>query len=93
MMAFDSLTDFLAMGGHGVYVWAAWGATGLLLVVLALHARFEQRSVMQALRRRRRREQQQAASAAVASGALPDALSDVTSDVASERGHAHERQA
>lgn len=85
MMVFDSLTDFLAMDGHGVYVWAAWGATGLLLVVLVLHARFEQRNVIQTLRRRRRREQQQADSIA--------GTSDVLSDVASERGHAHERQA
>lgn len=82
-MAFESLTDFLAMDGHGVYVWAAWGATGLLLVVLTIHARLEQRKVMQALRRKRRREQQ-AASATVSSDTLPDVLSD--------RGHAHERQ-
>lgn len=35
-MAFDSLSAFLAMGGHGVYVWAAWGVTGLLLVGVVL---------------------------------------------------------
>lgn len=66
-MAFDSLTDFFAMGGHGVYVWAAWGATGLLLLTLAIHARLEHRQARQALRRRVRREQHQAAGAVVSS--------------------------
>ncbi|MGO2132726.1 MAG: heme exporter protein CcmD [Halomonas sp.] len=83
-MAFDSLSEFFAMGGHGVYIWAAWGATGLLLVVLAVHARLEQRKVMQALRRKLRREQQQAARGTVSPDASPDVISD--------RGHAHERQ-
>jgi heme exporter protein D len=66
-MAFDSLTDFFAMGGHGVYVWAAWGATGLLLLVLAIHARLEHQQARQTLRRRVRREQHQAARATVSS--------------------------
>ncbi|WP_027965939.1 heme exporter protein CcmD [Halomonas halocynthiae] len=80
-MAFDSLTEFFAMGGHGAYVWAAWGATGLLLIVLVIHARLEQRKALQMLRRRFRREQQHAASVTV------------SSDTLSERGHTHERQA
>ncbi|MEE3111990.1 MAG: heme exporter protein CcmD, partial [Pseudomonadota bacterium] len=29
-MAFSSLNEFFAMGGHAVYVWAAWGVTALL---------------------------------------------------------------
>ena len=32
-MSFDSLSDFLAMGGHGLYVWLSYGAA--LVVVLA----------------------------------------------------------
>ena len=32
-MSFASLGEFLAMGGHGLYVWLAYGAT--LLVVVA----------------------------------------------------------
>lgn len=31
-MQFDSLSDFLAMGGHGLYVWLAYGAVALFLV-------------------------------------------------------------
>ena len=31
-MYFDSLTDFLAMGDHGVYVWSAYGISLALLL-------------------------------------------------------------
>jgi len=31
-MQFESLTEFFAMGGHGLYVWLAYGATALVLV-------------------------------------------------------------
>lgn len=30
-MQFDSLNEFVAMGGHGLYVWLAYGATLLVL--------------------------------------------------------------
>ena len=32
-MSFESLPEFLAMGGHGLYVWLSYGAT--IVVVLA----------------------------------------------------------
>lgn len=37
-MSFVSLSDFLAMGGHGLYVWLSYGATGLVVLanVMAL---------------------------------------------------------
>jgi len=66
-MAFDSLSAFLAMGGHGVYVWASWGVTGLLLLGVVLHARAERRALLRGLRRRVRREQRQACPSADAS--------------------------
>jgi heme exporter protein D len=34
MTAFTSFADFLAMGGHGAYVWSAYG---LCMAVLALN--------------------------------------------------------
>ncbi|MDN3557548.1 heme exporter protein CcmD [Halomonas maura] len=64
-MAFDSLSAFLAMGGHGPYVWAAYGATVALLLGVTLHARAERRQVLRDLRRRLRRERRQAESAPV----------------------------
>lgn len=32
-MAFHSLSDFFSMGGHGVYVWTAYGITLTLLLL------------------------------------------------------------
>jgi len=77
-MAFDSLSAFLAMGGHGVYVWASWGITGLLLLGVVVHARAERRALLRSLRRRVRREQRHAASDAVAT------------PVSHQEGHARE---
>lgn len=55
-MAFASFAEFIAMGGHATYVWAAWGVTSLLLVACVVHARAERRQLMRALARRERRE-------------------------------------
>ena len=38
-MAFDSVAEFLAMGGHGLYVWLSYGATYLVLLGLWLGGR------------------------------------------------------
>ena len=31
-MYFETFADFLAMGGHGLYVWLAYGATALIWI-------------------------------------------------------------
>lgn len=31
-MQFDSFAEFIAMGGHGLYVWLAYGSTILVMV-------------------------------------------------------------
>ncbi len=56
-MAFDSFTEFLAMGGHGFYVWLSYGLTFMVLAGLAWHAlgshKRERRALIeQALRNR-----------------------------------------
>ncbi|MDR5892115.1 MULTISPECIES: heme exporter protein CcmD [Halomonas] len=56
-MAFESLNEFFAMGGHAPYVWAAWGVTAGLLIVIVLHARAERRLLLRNLQRRVRREE------------------------------------
>ncbi|TKR54302.1 heme exporter protein CcmD [Allopusillimonas ginsengisoli] len=56
MTVFTSFSDFLAMGGHGAYVWSAYGlciAVLALNVVLPLLAR---RRYLDDLARGRRRE-------------------------------------
>jgi len=35
-MQFDSVSEFLAMGGHGLYVWLAYGSTFAVLLVNVL---------------------------------------------------------
>ena len=35
-MQFDSVSEFLAMGGHGLYVWLAYGSTFSVLLVNVL---------------------------------------------------------
>ncbi|MBZ5487220.1 heme exporter protein CcmD [Halomonas aquamarina] len=54
-MAFASLGAFFAMGGHGPYVWAAWGVTALLMAACVIHARLERRQLARLLMRRARR--------------------------------------
>jgi len=59
-MAFDSVADFFAMGGHALYVWLAYGATYLVLIALFWHsvsAHRKQRVALRALRRRAAAEQ------------------------------------
>ncbi|MDR5899170.1 heme exporter protein CcmD [Halomonas vilamensis] len=55
-MAFNSIAEFIAMGGHAPYVWSSWGVTLFCIVALAWHARFERRQLMNSLKRRERRE-------------------------------------
>lgn len=55
-MAFSSFAEWIAMGGHAPYVWSAWGVTLLLMAVLAWHARYEHRQLIDGLKRRARRE-------------------------------------
>ncbi|MCB8888924.1 heme exporter protein CcmD [Vreelandella malpeensis] len=55
-MAFTSLQEFFAMGGHGVYVWAAWGVTAALFAASLLQARLERRALLKTLSRRVRRD-------------------------------------
>ena len=45
----SNLPDVLAMGGHGVYVWSAYGITATVLIL-------GKRRLVQAEARRRRRE-------------------------------------
>ena len=56
-MAFESFNEFIAMGGHAPYVWAAWAVTAGLLVGIVLHARAERRQLLRHLQRRVRREE------------------------------------
>lgn len=49
-MQFDSVSDFFAMGGHALYVWLAYGATFLVLVVNTLVLRGARKRQLERLR-------------------------------------------
>ncbi|MEM8766975.1 MAG: heme exporter protein CcmD [Pseudomonadota bacterium] len=42
-MSFDSIGEFMTMGGHGFYVWLAYGATLLVLAANVLSLSFARR--------------------------------------------------
>ncbi|SDN66729.1 heme exporter protein CcmD [Vreelandella arcis] len=56
-MAFASIAEWLTMGGHGAYVWSAWGMTAALMAGLVLHARLERQQLIVQLKRQARRRQ------------------------------------
>ncbi len=49
-MQFESMAEFFAMGGHGLYVWLAYGATCAALVGSALAVRIGAKRQIQQLK-------------------------------------------
>ena len=56
-MAFASITEFLAMGGYGFYVWLSYGLTALALLALIWHGRMVARQLRQAAQQQAQRQQ------------------------------------
>jgi len=52
-MTWNSLNDFLAMGGYALYVWGSYGMTAVLAVVEIMALRARRRQAMDELRRAR----------------------------------------
>lgn len=55
-MSFESFSDFLAMGRHGLFVWSAYGLCLLVLVVNVAGPLLARRRYLQQQARRLRRE-------------------------------------
>ncbi|MDT8407679.1 MAG: heme exporter protein CcmD [Methylococcales bacterium] len=53
---FDSLTDFFAMGGHGLYVWLSYAIAMLVFVYNMVASRVKRRVFFKQARRRLRRD-------------------------------------
>lgn len=63
-MSFDSFAEFLAMGGHGLYVWLAYAATIVVVLANVLSLRLaRKRFLREALAVVQRKETAQAAAA------------------------------
>lgn len=55
-MSFDSFSDFLAMGKHGVFVWSAYGVCLIVLAVNIASPLLARKRYLQQQARRLRRE-------------------------------------
>ncbi|NVK10851.1 MAG: heme exporter protein CcmD [Gammaproteobacteria bacterium] len=55
-MYFDSFAEFINMGGHGPYVWAAYGVTFVSFVIYLAAQRRARKEVERKIRNRIRRE-------------------------------------
>ncbi len=55
-MKFENMADFLAMGGHGLYVWLAYGIALVILLLNVLQPLRLTRQFFNVQSRRQRRE-------------------------------------
>ena len=58
-MQFENFSDFMTMGGHGVFVWSVYAIAAVVLVLLAVNPVLKKRKFMQEQQMRLRREQMQ----------------------------------
>ena len=56
-MQFSTFSDFIAMGGHGFYVWLSYGISFLLLALLIIHSKRKNTAIIQQIRLRQKREE------------------------------------
>lgn len=55
-MNFESFSDFIAMGGHGFYVWLSYAIALVIVVINIVSPVMQKRKVLTDLARRMRRE-------------------------------------
>jgi len=55
-MAFDSVSEFLAMGRHGPYVWSSFGIAVVCFVAFAIEDRLSRRRAIKKIQQAVRRE-------------------------------------
>ncbi|MGE4241090.1 heme exporter protein CcmD [Ramlibacter sp.] len=56
-MHWSSFSDFVAMGGYGLYVWGSFGVCALAMVAEPLLVRRRRAAAVQGIQRRARAEQ------------------------------------
>jgi heme exporter protein D len=56
-MAFESISDFIAMGGYGFYVWLSYGLTFLVLLILVVNSVAKKNKILKNVAQRLSREQ------------------------------------
>lgn len=55
-MSFDSFSDFLAMGGHGLYVWLSYAIALFIILINLVSPVLRKKQLVSELIRRLRRE-------------------------------------
>ena len=58
-MQFESVSEFVAMGGHGLYVWLCYGVAVLVLLANLILPSIQRRVLLRDLSQRQRRESNQ----------------------------------
>ncbi|GLX79167.1 hypothetical protein tinsulaeT_25070 [Thalassotalea insulae] len=56
-MQFSSLSEFIAMDGHGFYVWLSYGVSTALLLLLVLMSLAKKKNIITQIQQRQKREQ------------------------------------
>ena len=56
-MAFNSISEFFAMGGYGFYVWLSYGITFLALTILVVTSITKKKKILKSVEQRLLREQ------------------------------------
>jgi len=57
-VSFESFADFLAMGGHGLYVWLSYAIALTVIVINVVNPLVQKRQIFTEQARRLRREKQ-----------------------------------
>ncbi|MEW6990194.1 heme exporter protein CcmD [Colwelliaceae bacterium 6441] len=55
-MQFSTFAEFLAMGGHGFYVWLSYGISILLLSLLVIFSLSRNKAIIKQIQQRQQRE-------------------------------------
>jgi heme exporter protein D len=56
MIYWNSLADFLAMGGYGLYVWGSFGVTALVMIIEPITVARSRKTTITRLKRQLRAE-------------------------------------
>ena len=57
-MSFDSWSEFISMGGHGLYVWLAYGSALIVIILNVIGVRVARRRFFRQARALQRRTEQ-----------------------------------
>jgi heme exporter protein D len=56
-MFFDNFTQFMHMGGHGLFVWLSYGIAGLIIAQNFISPMLARKKIIKDIERQMRREQ------------------------------------